>query len=346
VAEGHVVRYNAERFHAALAGKPVVRAFWRSRRVPVPPQRIVGRRVARVDFAGKNHFFHLDDGSFFRVHLMMFGSTQLGPPHAPLRKPEPRVRFLLEVPDARVVAFSAPIVEWHPPGTRLALLDALGPDSLKEPFDGRAFAQRLRVAPHATVAEALLDPGVVAGVGNVYKSEALWQAGVDPRRAPGGLTEAEAARLAQLVPEVMLEAYAALKLHADMRLHRRVYRRSGQPCLRCATTLQYAAVGGRRTFWCPSCQPSTPQARPPARSTATPPLPPRAPMAAAVPVETGATVPAAARRPGRDPRAAPPAALPPAGPGGGAAGRGRASPGIPRRPRRRRSSPRRGARRG
>jgi endonuclease VIII len=257
MAEGHVVRHNAERFTAALQGKPLVRAMWRSRRMgALRPGDLVGRHVEQVDFAGKNHLFRLDDGSTIRLHLMMFGSTQCGPPHLALRKPAERVRFLLEASDARVVAFSAPLVEHYPAGQPIPALERLGPDALKEPFDAKEVAKRLRAAPHATVAEALLDPGVVAGVGNVYKSEILWQAKVHPARAPSSLGLAEARRIARLAPLVMVEAYHALRSGAPMHQHRRVYRRTGQPCLHCGAPLRHAPTGGRRTFWCAACQPA------------------------------------------------------------------------------------------
>lgn len=254
MAEGHVVRRNAERFHGLLAGKAVVRASWRSRRVSLRPEQVEGQRVARVGFAGKNHLFEMADGGVFRVHLMMYGSVQAGKPGEPLRKPEPRLRFLLQTRDARVAVFSAPIVEYYAPRETIPAVATLGPDALKEPFDAAEFRRRLAAAPHATVAEALLDPTVVAGVGNIYKSEALWEARLHPARAPGSLRPRELQDLSRVVPATMLRAYRTLGTRAYARTQR-IYQEGGRPCPRCKTPLRAARLGERSTYWCAACQP-------------------------------------------------------------------------------------------
>jgi len=252
MAEGPTVRYNAERFHLALAGKKIRKAFWRSRQIAITPGDVVGRVVDRVDFAGKNHLFFVRDLGAFRVHFMMYGSSQVASPKDPLRKPESRVRFLLEVRGARVVVFSAPVVQFYAQGAALPFLDSLGPDALKTPFDAAEFERRLAASPQATVAQALLDPSVVAGVGNIWKSEILWDVRVHPATPPAMLSPDERRRIVARTPAILLAAYDRMRRGERSKLA--AYRRSRQPCPRCATPILGRHVGGRGTFWCPRCQ--------------------------------------------------------------------------------------------
>ncbi|MFO0961471.1 MAG: bifunctional DNA-formamidopyrimidine glycosylase/DNA-(apurinic or apyrimidinic site) lyase [Phycisphaerales bacterium] len=157
---------------------------------------------------------------------------------------------------------------------------ALGPDGLA--LDAGALAQRLRGA--RAVKAALLDQEVVAGVGNIYADEALHRAGIAPTRRARSLRDHELALLAQCIRAVLRSAVAhngsTLRDYRDPRggrgraqLLHAVYGRGGEPCLRCATPLRSARLGGRTTTWCPRCQPAVHTARGRARDGAIPELP-------------------------------------------------------------------------
>ncbi|TJZ92250.1 bifunctional DNA-formamidopyrimidine glycosylase/DNA-(apurinic or apyrimidinic site) lyase [Paracoccus gahaiensis] len=151
-------------------------------------------------------------------------------------------------------------------GTAHPLLDHLGP----EPFDAGFTPDYLALAfagRRVPVKQALLDQRIVAGLGNIYVSESLWRAGIDPRRAAGRIGAARLAALVGHIRDVLTDAIAAGG--SSLRDHRqasgelgyfqhsfRAYDREGQPCLRagCDGTIRRIVQSGRSSFWCPSCQ--------------------------------------------------------------------------------------------
>ena len=146
------------------------------------------------------------------------------------------------------------------------LLDVLGPEPLEDDFTGAVLAAAFE-GRRAPVKAALLDQGVVAGLGNIYVSESLHRAGIDPRRAAGRIGRARLDALVGHIKDVLTEAIAAGG--SSLRDHRqatgelgyfqhsfRVYDREGAPCPRpgCTGTIHRIVQSGRSSFWCPSCQ--------------------------------------------------------------------------------------------
>ena len=146
------------------------------------------------------------------------------------------------------------------------LLDVLGPEPLEDSFTGAVLSAAFE-GRRAPVKAALLDQGVVAGLGNIYVSESLHRAGIDPRRAAGGIGRARLDALVGHIRDVLSEAIAAGG--SSLRDHRqatgelgyfqhsfRVYDREGAPCPRpgCNGTIHRIVQSGRSSFWCPSCQ--------------------------------------------------------------------------------------------
>lgn len=130
-------------------------------------------------------------------------------------------------------------------------LARLGPDLLADDFDAAAAAPRLRSAgPELLLGEALLGQRLVAGIGNIFRSEGCFEAGINPNTPIGALSDE------QLI--AVLEATRALMLDAvdSGRQPSRVYRKAGRPCPRCGTKIESRAQGdsARVTYWCPSCQ--------------------------------------------------------------------------------------------
>jgi endonuclease-8 len=124
---------------------------------------------------------------------------------------------------------------------------------LGESFDDRRFLARLRAGDRTRpIGDVLLDQRVVAGIGNLWKAEACWEAGVDPWRPTGSVSDDEALAVVGAVRPRMLES--ARTGHQSRGV--RVYDRAGRPCPRCDTAIRARGQGddNRMTFWCPGCQ--------------------------------------------------------------------------------------------
>lgn len=273
--EGDTIHRAARTLHLALAGKVVVRfetAVAHLARVDQDAP-IAGRTVEEVRAAGKHLLFLLSGGLVLRTHLRMSGSWHLYRPGERWRRPRASMRIVLDVGELLAVAFDVPVAEWIRAADlpRRRELARLGPDLLAGTFDAEEAARRLRAHPQAEVGEALLDQSVVAGAGNVFKSEILFVAGVHPFRRVATLTDDE-------VREVLRVARRLLVMNAPPAAPGRastwhggrrttgsadpsralwVYGRGGEPCRRCATPVVFARQGphARVTYLCPRCQP-------------------------------------------------------------------------------------------
>jgi endonuclease-8 len=222
---------------------------------------VVGSTVDRVEAVGKHLLIGFDTGLTLHTHLRMHGSWHRYRIGEHWRVAGSRAVAVIETPKAIAVCFDAPTVELI--DTRaLALhpaLAGLGPDLLAAEPDLAAAVARLGAPSRAsmTIAEALLDQTAAAGLGNVYRSEVLWAAGVWPFATVHSLG---AGTLRQL-----LETGAAmLRMNLDGRPRRTsargsplsVYGRTGRPCRRCGTLIRSITLGElpRRLYWCPGCQ--------------------------------------------------------------------------------------------
>ena len=130
-------------------------------------------------------------------------------------------------------------------------LARLGPDVLADDFDSSAVIGRMRaIAPEIELGQALLGQRLVAGIGNIFKSEGCFAARIDPNRRVDALGDEELEEVLIATRGLMLDAVES------GRQPKRIYRRAGQPCPRCGTQIQSRAQGddARTTYWCPSCQ--------------------------------------------------------------------------------------------
>ncbi len=241
-------------------------------REPVPrdlPRRLRGRTIRRLDRIGKYLLIGLDDGLTLLSHLGMSGRWRVVPageriaagPHVHVR-----IGFAdgtrLWYEDARRFGLRRPLAGAGP-GHDPALARR-GPDPLAHPPTGRTLAAEA-AGSRAAVKTFLLDQRHLAGLGNIYASEVLHRAGVDPRRAAGDLPAADWARVARAIRRVLPEAIA--RMGTTISTYRtvwdepgqygealRVYDRAGQPCPRCGATIRRLVQGGRSTYFCPGCQ--------------------------------------------------------------------------------------------
>jgi endonuclease-8 len=215
------------------------------------PERLAGRAVSSVATHGKHLFMHFDGGLVLHSHLRMTGAWRVSRE----RRRWAHAWLVIRAADRWVVQLGGPVLELMTEG-RLRFdqrLAGLGPDVLAERFDERRFLARLREDdPGRTIGEALLDQRNVAGIGNIWKAEACWEAGVDPWTAVGEVSDAQAlALIAGIRPRMARSA-----TEGPRAIEARVYGRAGHPCPRCgeAITARRQGEENRNTYWCPRCQ--------------------------------------------------------------------------------------------
>jgi formamidopyrimidine-DNA glycosylase len=241
-------------------------------RWPIPheiSELLPGQRIDAVERRAKYLLLHTAVGSAL-LHLGMSGSLRVLPVDTPARKHD-HVDIAFE-PAAghadRILRFTDPrrfgCLLWQAPGEVHPLLATLGPEPLGDAFDGDTLwrASRGHVAAVKTL---LMDNHVVVGVGNIYASEALFAARIDPRRAAGGIARARYARLAAEVK--LLLAHAIARGGTTLRAfisppgipgyffrELNVYARTGEACHVCGQAIRQVTLGQRSTFWCAHCQ--------------------------------------------------------------------------------------------
>jgi formamidopyrimidine-DNA glycosylase len=198
-------------------------------------------------------------------HAMMYGSWQFGKPGMKLRKPEKNVRLRLRTISSEAVFFNGPVVELLTAEELHAhkRLTALGPDILHPDFDRDEAWERLRRAQGRPIGDALLDQTIVAGIGNIFKSEGLFLAGLDPRVAVESTGRDQVERIWELLIPVMLANAArsgpVVTLNRNLRRGAErywAYRRAGRPCFRCNSIIEMVRQGKlrRTTYFCRGCQ--------------------------------------------------------------------------------------------
>jgi endonuclease VIII len=206
-------------------------------------ERLDGRRLLSVEAAGKNLLLRFEDGVVLRSHLRMSGRWQVR-----TRDSRPlggRPWLVLRGAEREAVLWNGPVLELDDRAVR-----RLGPDILAEPPDLDAMTANLRREPRRAVGDALLDQRLVAGIGNVWRAEALWEARVSPWRPLSEVSDDELRAVLEAAHELMT---AAVETGSD---RRRVYRRAGRGCRRCGTPIEARGQGdaNRTAYWCPACQ--------------------------------------------------------------------------------------------
>jgi formamidopyrimidine-DNA glycosylase len=227
-----------------------------------------GERVAALERRGKYLIVRFDSGRVLLIHLRMTGSLRhagnggLGE--------DPYRRAVVNLDDGSDVAYRdvRRFGTWHllePDEVEDYLGRRLGGEPLARTFTARRLGERL-ASRRAPLKAALLDQRTVAGLGNIYVDEALWRAQLHPLREAGTLDDDELQRLTKAIRDALrtgirnqgasLRDYSTpdgARGRAQERF--RVYGRTGEPCLRCGTPVDKIRVGGRGTWYCPSCQP-------------------------------------------------------------------------------------------
>lgn len=260
--EGDSLYRFAQKVGGALNGKIILRA--RSHGPGPVPQvhRVVGQTCTGVRSQGKNLIISFENGLALRGHLRMYGTWHIYKPGEPWTKPEHQARLVLEVDDAVVVNFSAPVIELLEERhlTNHRPIGALGPDLIDDDFDIEEALRRLRdpLRAELTIGDAIMDQRAVAGVGNIWKHESLFRCGINPWRRVSELSDDDLRGLLSMA-QALLRASVGKPNALEMKYRPSMYTysRPGQPCRRCYTRLLTARQGVdiRYTTWCPKCQP-------------------------------------------------------------------------------------------
>ena len=206
-------------------------------------EQLDGRRLERVEAVGKNLLLSFEGGLVLRSHLRMSGRWTVRERGAVTRG---RPWLVLRGSGREAVLWGGPVLELNKRAVR-----RLGPDILFRPPElDRMLANLRRIDQAREVGDALLDQRLVAGIGNLWKAEALWQAKVSPWRRVGEATDDE-------LRSVLAEAARLMRRSVDSgREERTIYRKAGRPCPRCRTPIESRGQGdaNRTAYWCPSCQ--------------------------------------------------------------------------------------------
>jgi formamidopyrimidine-DNA glycosylase len=231
------------------------------------PARLAGQAVRGVRRRAKYIIIDLDNGNVLAVHLRMTGRLHFA---APEEAPDRHLRARLPLEDgtelrfADMRKFGRLYLGSEEEVGSVTALGSLGPEPLEADFTPAVLGARL-AGRGGPIKSVLLDQSVLAGLGNIYADEALFRAGIAPRRPASSLSGPELAALHEGIVATLTEALArggtSFRDYLSVAGRRggnmpnlKVFRRDGEPCPRCGSQLERQVVGGRGTHWCSVCQ--------------------------------------------------------------------------------------------
>jgi endonuclease VIII len=238
--EGDTIFRIARTLDEALAGKVVTR--FETVLPKLERGSIKGRTVQRVRSVGKNLIIEFSGDLSLRTHLRMNGSWHLYRAGERWRKKRDDMRIVIATADFEAVGFNIPVAELN---SELAV----GPDLLCKTLDVDEVVRRIREHASEEIGSVLLNQHLVAGIGNIYKSEVLYVCSINPFTRVETLDDTALQR-------IMKKGRAILQRSTRERPRFQVYERGGQPCRKCGSRIEYKKQGPeiRGTYWCPKCQ--------------------------------------------------------------------------------------------
>ena len=271
--EGDTIFRAARTLNRALAGKHVSAfesVFPALTRVHDDTP-LTAQTITAVRAAGKHLLMHFSSGLVLRTHMRMNGSWHLYRHGERWQRSRADMRIVLSTDEFVAVGFSIPVAEFiaaarlhaHPE------LAKLGPDLLDPSFTTASALERMRHRPGDLIADVLLNQRVLAGIGNVYKSETLFACHVDPFALVRTLPDEVLAAVVETARKFLLaNVQTGLRPMTTYNGFRRttgrdnpgerlwVYGRAGSACRRCGTPIAMKKHGpaARLTYWCPRCQ--------------------------------------------------------------------------------------------
>jgi len=276
VPEGDTIFRTARNLGRALVGQPVTgfRSTYPLLTRFNDDTPLSGQTVDRIEARGKWLLIHFSGGGILASHLLMNGRWHIYRQGERWQLPRFHMRIVVENSQYQAVGFRVPVAEMHTAHSlaRSTRIPRAENDLLNADFDADAALERLMARPNEAIADALLDQSVMAGVGNVFKSEICFVNGLHPFRAVRTLTRNEAttmiAAAQKLLRANVLEDSGDLIVtyrgqqrrtthNSDPTESLWVYGRNGGPCRRCGEPIRRRIQGddARVTFWCPCCQP-------------------------------------------------------------------------------------------
>jgi endonuclease VIII len=259
--EGDTIHHAAGRMREALVGSEIrgVATPHSRHRLDRWGERLGGRGVRGVDAHGKHLFVRFEGGLTLHSHLRMTGKWGIYGKGERWRRSPHRAWLVFRTDEHEVVQFDGPVLELMTDSRsrfdrRIALL---GPDLIADDFSERDYLRRLREDdPTRGIGEAVLDQRIVAGIGNIWKCESCFLAGIDPWRRTGELSDEEALAIVRAARPLMRESAVKGGRITAAPGAVWVHERAGRPCRRCGTPIRARGQGddNRTTFWCPTCQ--------------------------------------------------------------------------------------------
>jgi endonuclease-8 len=254
VAEGDSIVRMARRIEAAFEGREVLAAEAPNPRSPLVRSagRLAGHSLLGTETRGKHLLLNFSPELVLHAHMGMSGGWYVYRQGQRWRRLRRSAWLVMDLGGVEVVQFGGPTLRLVRPvelarDTRLA---SLGPDILGGPEAVSRAASNLAAAGRVELGEALLNQRLVAGIGNIFKSESCFEAGLDPWRLVSGLDESQIRSVLEV---------AASQMERGVETGRRpgrIYRKSGEPCPGCGGRIRSRGQGddNRTTYWCPSCQ--------------------------------------------------------------------------------------------
>ena len=270
--EGNTIHRLAREQTRDFAGR-IVRVRSPQGRFAREARRLDRRRFLRADAHGKHLFHFWEGGRIVHVHLGMAGEFYRFEGDPP--RPRATVRMRLTASAVTIDLIGPPTCELITEEKRLAILARLGPDPLRDDADPDAVRAALDKRPDRPIGDALLDQRVIAGVGNIYRNEALFLPGIHPLRPSGKVSPEEWLALWETLRALMRRGVGdgTITVDASEEPHPRAladrtpedddfYVYGQTTCRRCGSKLRELPLSGRRVFACPVCQPKARRRRP------------------------------------------------------------------------------------
>ena len=274
--EGDTIYRTARALSRALIGKPITRFTTEYAQVARAndDQPFVDQTIEQIEARGKWLLMYFSSGQILATHMLMSGSWHIYRPGERWQEFPSNARIMLETAEFVSVAFRVPVARIYTVESlaRDRQIPSAASDVLKTDFDAAAAVKRLQSYADEEIAHVLLRQNVLAGVGNVFKSEICFLEGISPFAKVGSLSQSQlesiVATAQRLLAANVLEdsgnqivTFQGQKRRTTHSSNPReslwVYGRKGEPCRRCGALIERCLQGpnARSTYWCPACQP-------------------------------------------------------------------------------------------
>lgn len=272
--EGDTIFRSARALQQALGGQAVTR--FETALAPLASVHdqspVTGRTIEQVESRGKWLLIHFSGDLILATHMLMSGSWHIYRTAEPWKRGRSHMRVVVGTSDFVAVGFNVPVARFYTARTleRFAGVAGLGPDLLGEGFAADEARARLLAHAEEDIGDVLLNQRVMAGIGNVFKSEICFACGVHPFRKVSTLRKPEvdclldtarrylAANVADGARDGIVTYTGLRRTTGSSNPAERlwVYHRGGESCRRCGSKIlaRKQGVGARSTFWCPDCQ--------------------------------------------------------------------------------------------